>query len=141
MLKILKSIDIKKHKLDYKCLDYLTADEVSIISKYRLKKAAKIVNKNLFLIVTKYYYDKIASGEKRVEYRGDGKTGYWRKKFTYLKANRTFINQFDTVEFQCGYSRKYPRLKFQFEKIIFIKTPESVKKTVKTEYCFAIYFK
>ena len=92
-----------------------------------------MANRNLFLIVTKYYYDAIASGMKRTEYRAD--TPYWRKRL------KPFLNSKDnTVEFQCGYSRKYPRLKFKFETFCIQQTPESVKKTVKTEYCFAIYF-
>ena len=105
-------------------------------------------NKNLFLIVTKYWYEKIASGEKRVEYRED--TNYWRNKFLILKPSQEFINTgnalcgfrfYKTVEFQLGYSRKYPRLKFHIIYISINLTPKELKNTIKTEYCFHIYFK
>jgi len=93
------------------------------------------MKENLFLIVTKEWYDKIASGEKRVEYRED--TGYWNNR---LFHKMKFL-YFKTIEFQCGYSRKYPRLKFNFTKISIMETPESVKNTIKSRLCFAIYFK
>lgn len=94
-----------------------------------------MANKNLFLIVTKEWYDKIASGEKRVEYREA--TPYWKRRIWSFPG---FHCEY-TVEFQCGYSRKYKRLKFNIIKMSTMLTPEEVKNTVKTEYCYAIYFK
>jgi hypothetical protein len=64
--------------------------------------------KNLFLIVTKKWYDKIASGEKRIEYRED--TKYWEKRLRIDSPE--FLGGFKTIEFQCGYTKKYPRLKY-----------------------------
>lgn len=87
-------------------------------------------SQKLFLVVKKEWYDKIASGEKRVEYRKNSE--YWNLKFLDITI-------YKNVEFQCGYSRKYPRLKFQIENIVFEKTPEEIKKIIKTDYCFAIY--
>lgn len=121
-----------------------------------------MTNKNLFLIVTKYWYDRIASGEKRVEYREN--SAYWKNRLPkcayplnqcyrnmpfeseetrrYQSCERCSMDsKFQTVEFQCGYSREYPRLKFSIQTIKKIKTPDEVKKTIKTEACFAIYFK
>lgn len=94
-----------------------------------------MTNKNLFLIVTKYWYDRIASGEKRVEYREN--TKYWKNRI--FAIHRGFGVK--TVELQCGYSRKYERLIFTIEKVDLVMTPYQVKKTIKTEACFAIYFK
>jgi hypothetical protein len=117
-------------------------------------------NKNLFLILKKEWYEKIAAGEKRIEYREYSR--YWEKRLLcerevvgYIKFKKQArmsplpvrrvvrrAKEFGTVEFQCGYrhSRKYPRLKFHILKIELIKTPSIVKDTVRTEYCFAIYF-
>lgn len=97
--------------------------------------------KNLFLIVSKKWYDKIASGRKRVEYREH--TEYWINRL--IKPNKNpFIEEefkdFKSVKFQCGYNRKYSRLKFSVGKIEIIRTPQEVRDTVKTEYCFAIHF-
>lgn len=114
-----------------------------------------MTNKNLFLIVTKYWYDRIASGEKRVEYREN--TKYWKKRLIKeiidapdgTNWEPKIIYKFgknDTVEFQCGYSRKYPRLKFKIKGIDCSGTPllleenKNIRKTIKTEYCFKIYF-
>jgi len=58
--------------------------------------------KNLFLILSKEWYDKINSGEKQSEYRSTSK--YYASKFEG--------REYETVEFQLGYSKKYPRLKF-----------------------------
>lgn len=115
-----------------------------------------MLNKNLFLIVKKEWYDKIKSGEKRVEYRAD--TDYWAKRLIKeiidapdgTNWETKIIYKFkknDTVEFQCGYSRKYPRLKFKIKCIDYSSTPlpleenKNIRKTIKTEYCFKIYFK
>jgi len=50
----------------------------------------------LFLIVKKVWFDKIKSGEKRVEYRQV--TPYW--------INRLSQKKYDIVDFQLGYSKK-----------------------------------
>jgi hypothetical protein len=112
----------------------------NFIKKFEEKKSG-----NLFLIVTKEWYDKIASGEKRVEYRK--LNDYWRNRLMtkgYISYEYTFLPDFkkyETVEIQCGYSKKYPRLKFSIQTIKTIKTPDEVKNTVNTGFCFAIYFK
>ena len=97
---------------------------------------------NLFLIVTKRWYEEIVSGRKRVEYRRD--CSYWFRRLSNTKHKNAYCNEepaiYETVEFQCGYSRRHPRRMFKVVKIEAIKTPEEVKDTVKTEYCFAIHF-
>jgi hypothetical protein len=95
---------------------------------------------NLFLIVTKKWYDEIASGGKRVEYRAN--SDYWQKRLS-VKLWPGQVNakpNYDTVEFQCGYSRRRPRINFKITKIDVINTPDEVQDMVKTDYCFAIYF-
>jgi ASC-1-like (ASCH) protein len=63
--------------------------------------------KNLFLILKSEYYDQIESGTKRIEYRLFNE--YWSKRLCNSNYNK--------VIFQKGYSKKYPQLKFEIEKI------------------------
>lgn len=114
--------------------ELLISDEIDVISKNKMNKIKRAMNKNLFLIVTKYYYDTIASGWKRTEYRAN--TPYWQKRL------KPFLNSTgNTVEFQCGYSRKYPRLKFNIKVIDCSGTPLPLYGFIKTKSCFKIYFK
>lgn len=99
---------------------------------------------NLFLIVTRHWYEEIACGRKRVEYRMH--TMYWHKRLNDIRTRDNGFcglytpKNYKTVEFQLGYSLRHPRLKFKVKKIEFVKTPEEVKDTIKTIYCFAILF-
>lgn len=61
----------------------------------------------LFLILTGKWFDMIASGEKKEEYREI--TPYWEK--------RLFGKMYDDVLFQHGYSKNARRMRFKCEKI------------------------
>ena len=101
--------------------------------KYNCKQYEE--EKILFLVVTKNWYTESAAGRKMVDYRP--KTPHWEKRMYDKNDNH---RQYDTVILQLGYSKRFPQLRFKFKKIQFEKTPDYVKCTVKTDYCFAIYF-
>lgn len=66
----------------------------------------------LHLVLKKKWFDMIASGEKKVEYR-DIKP-HWTSRLT--TTNQEF-KEFTEVEFQLGYQANAPRIKFAVEKI------------------------
>ncbi|MDE2026696.1 MAG: ASCH domain-containing protein, partial [Patescibacteria group bacterium] len=57
--------------------------------------------KDLHLILKKEWFDKIKSGEKKIEYRLA--TPFWEK--------RLWKKDFATITFQLGYSKNAPRIK------------------------------
>jgi hypothetical protein len=64
--------------------------------------------KPLFVIVTKQWYDLIKSGAKHIEFRKV--TPYWTKRImNIISRTHSFIG----IQFQLGYTRKYPRLNFR----------------------------
>lgn len=62
--------------------------------------------KILFLTIKKYWFDKILSGEKNIEYREYKK--YYIEKFK---------KEYDIILLQAGYSKNSPRLTAKIEKI------------------------
>lgn len=60
----------------------------------------------LFLTIKKVWFDKIANGEKNIEYR----------EFKEYYHNK-FKKQYDTILLQNGYSKKSPRLQAKIIKI------------------------
>lgn len=61
---------------------------------------------NLFLILKKEYFDQIASGEKKTEYRAA--TSYFERILLGKK-------KYDTVIFQNGYSANAPRITVEYK--------------------------
>lgn len=61
-------------------------------------------SKTLFLILTRHWFEMIASGEKKEEYREI--KPYWTKRL---------YKKYDTVTFQMGYSKNAPRVIVAFE--------------------------
>lgn len=64
--------------------------------------------KNLKLVLKRKWYDMIASGEKREEYREI--KPYWQKRFK---------QRYDTVTFYLGYAKDRPSMTFNIEALIF----------------------
>jgi hypothetical protein len=91
-------------------------------------------SRNLFLVLKKNWYKAVARGIKRIEYREFSE--YWKARIGDEKKSE----EYKTVEFQCGYSRKYPRLKFKVKEICVIKTPLWLKGIIKTGMCYEIEF-
>jgi len=85
--------------------------------------------KNLHLILKKEWFDKIQSGEKKIEYRAA--THFWERRLWNWK--------FDIITFHLGYAKNAPRIEKKF-----IKTELEI---IKHEFfgneeilVFAIYF-
>lgn len=64
---------------------------------------------NLHLVLTKAWFDMIASGDKKEEYRQDSK--YWKRRLVkegYWHSQT--CKDFDTITFQHGYAKGAPRI-------------------------------
>lgn len=64
--------------------------------------------KTLKLVLKKKWYDMIASGEKREEYRDF--SDYWKSRL--LVKGRWDLKPFDSVTFYLGYSKNRPSMTF-----------------------------
>ncbi len=73
---------------------------------YKLKRDKCAV---LSLVLTGKWYDMIAHGGKREEYRLN--TKYWRTRF-YNWDSRTTAERHPVVEFRRGYARDAPRMSY-----------------------------
>lgn len=60
--------------------------------------------KTLFVTIKRTYFDQIASGEKKKEYRLQ--TPYWEKKL--------IDRNYDSIIFQAGYSKTAPRMTVEY---------------------------
>lgn len=67
----------------------------------------------LNLVLKKKWFDMIASGEKKEEYRD--LTDHWKKRLVHPGDNAGHLfKQFDTVCFRHGYATGAPRITLQF---------------------------
>jgi hypothetical protein len=78
--------------------------------------------KVLHLKLKKEWFDMIASGEKKEEYR-DIKPFWWTRlvhigAFSYLDPVVTQFKQYDAIHFMNGYSRKAPQLLIECKGIL-----------------------
>ena len=82
--------------------------------------------KDLKLVLKKKWYDMIASGEKKEEYREIKQ--FWGKRLTYLPAGLYLFSyrngytpvqfkEYDTVTFYLGYAKDRPSMSFKIESI------------------------
>ncbi len=70
--------------------------------------------KVLHLTLKKKWFDMIASGEKKEEYRE--MKPYWQKRL--VKEGHWFsqaVKDFDVVRFRLGYSKNAPTMEFKFD--------------------------
>lgn len=63
--------------------------------------------KTLFMTLMQPYFDQIAAGTKKKEYRDD--TPYWQKRLA---------KEYDTITFQNGYRRDAPRMVIEYQGFI-----------------------
>lgn len=68
--------------------------------------------KVLHLTVKKKWFDMIASGEKKEEYR-DYKD-YWHNRLKYLRDGNWHFKNYDFVEFRNGYKKDAPKVTVKF---------------------------
>lgn len=66
--------------------------------------------KDLKLVLKRKWYDMIASGEKKEEYREF--TDYWKNRL--LEKGSWDVRLFDTVTFYLGYAKDRPSMTFRF---------------------------
>jgi hypothetical protein len=64
--------------------------------------------KILHLTLKKKWFEMIASGEKKEEYRE--LKDYWGKRFTYEMFYKRFFNEYDAVKFRHGYQKDAPTI-------------------------------
>lgn len=89
---------------------------------------------SLFLILTRKWFEAIASGRKKAEFRA--RTPHWQKRL----ANR----QYDEVLFQLGYERDAPRMRVEFlgvdEQPVYVADPPYSRERKRTDLglCFAV---
>ena len=76
----------------------------------RRQKEMKI----LHLTLKKKWFDMIASGEKKEEYRED--KPYWRKRLLLRGDCVDDIRLFHVVEFRNGYRKDSPRMRFKCDR-------------------------
>lgn len=72
--------------------------------------------KNLHLTLKKKWFDMIASGEKKEEYREV--KPYWIKRLTAYNNAFDHCRDFSAIEFKNGYGKDAPTLLFECDEII-----------------------
>ena len=75
------------------------------------------MSKTLKLVLKRKWWDMIASGEKKVEYRE--LTEYWKSRLvTYPNwTAMAFFKEFDAVTFYLGYAKDRPSMTFKVKDI------------------------
>jgi len=69
----------------------------------------------LHLTLKKKWFDMIASGEKKEEYREDKK--YWRNRLVIPGTHPLICKKYDTVIFRNGYSKESPTIELEVKYI------------------------
>lgn len=69
----------------------------------------------LHLTLKKKWFDMIASGEKKEEYRED--KDYWRRRLLIRGESVDDMRLFHEVEFRNGYRKDAPKMRFKCEDI------------------------